>query len=93
MTFVAAAPLVWLAVSCPASSRRVLLPVFGAQVLLWLVLNAFLIEVTLAGYVLLAFYMSGYAVLCVWLLRSIGRVFVWPAALLASPSGFRFKGD
>ena len=83
LTFVAAAPLVWLALACPASNRRVLLPVFGAQVVLWLVLNVFLIEVTVAGYVLLAFYMSGYTVLAVWLLRSIGRVFAWPAALLA----------
>jgi len=83
LTFVAAAPLVWLALACPGANRRVLLPVFGAQLVLWLSLNAFVIDVTAVGYVLQAFYMGGYAVGFMWLLRSIGRVFRWPAALLA----------
>ena len=83
LTFVAAAPLVWLALACPGSSPRVLLPVFGAQVVMWLSLNACLIDVTAVGYVLLAFYLGGYVIGFMWLLRSIGRVFRWPAALLA----------
>jgi len=60
LTFVAAAPLVWLALACPGSSPRVLLPVFGAQVVMWLSLNACLIDVTAVGYVLLAFYLGGF---------------------------------
>jgi apolipoprotein N-acyltransferase len=83
LIFVAAAPLVWLVVACPGSNRRVMLPVFGAQLVMWLCLNAFLIDVTFVGYVLLAFYMSGYVIGFMWLLRSIHRVFRWPAALLA----------
>ncbi len=83
LTFVAAAPLVWLALACPGSNRRVLFPVFGAQFVMWLFLNAFLFDVTAVGYVLLCFYMGGYVIGFMWLLRSIGRVFRWPAALLA----------
>jgi len=83
LTFVAAAPLVWLALACRGPTRRVLLPVFVAQLVMWLSLNAFVIDVTAVGYVLQAFYLSGYAIGFMWLLRSIGRVFRWPAALLA----------
>ncbi len=83
LIFAAAAPLVWLALACPGKNRWVLPAVFVAQLVMWLSLNVFLIDVTVGGYLLLSFYMGGYTVGFVWLLRSIHRVFRWPAALLA----------
>jgi apolipoprotein N-acyltransferase len=83
LSFVAVAPLVWLATVCRASTRLILLTVGGVQTGLWLWLNWWLVDVTAAGYVLLAFYMSGYAVAFIWLVRSISRSFAWPAAMVA----------
>ncbi len=83
LTFLAVAPLVWLATGSTASTRMILLTVLGVQVGLWLSLNWWLVNVTPAGYPMLCLYMSVYAVAFVWLLRSIGRSFAWPAAFLA----------
>ncbi len=83
LTFLAVAPLVWLARGSTASTRMILLTVLGAQVGLWLSLNWWLINVTAAGYPMLCLYMSAYTVAFVWLLRSIARSFAWPVAFLA----------
>ncbi len=83
LTFVAAAPLVWLATASHGSARRVLITVFAVQVCMWLWLLRWLLDVTAAGYPLVCMYLSGYAVAFVWITRDIGRTFAWPAAFVA----------
>ncbi len=83
LAFVAAAPLVWLAMVSRGSTRRVLIVVFAVQVCMWLWVMRWVFDVTAAGYLLLCMYLSGYAVAFVWITRDIGRTFAWPAAFVA----------
>ncbi|MCH7797471.1 MAG: apolipoprotein N-acyltransferase [Planctomycetes bacterium] len=83
LAFVAAAPLAWLAMASRGSTRRVLIVVFAVQLCMWLWAMRWVFDVTMAGYLLLCAYLSGYAVAFVWITRGIGRTFGWPAAFLA----------
>ena len=81
LSFLAIAPLWWLAVHA-RTTRRALLVVFIVQLVLWLWMNRWILPVTAAGYPLLSMYMAGYAVLFVWLVRRVGhhrRFSRWPA--------------
>ncbi len=81
LSFLAIAPLWWLAVHA-GTTRRALLVVFIVQLVLWLWMNRWILPVTAAGYPLLSMYMAGYAVLFVWLVRRIShhrRLSRWPA--------------
>ena len=81
LSFLAPAPLWWLAVHA-RTTRRALLVVFIVQLVLWLWMNRWILPVTAAGYPLLSMYMAGYAVLFVWLVRRVGhhrRLGRWPA--------------
>ncbi|MDY7108992.1 MAG: apolipoprotein N-acyltransferase [Planctomycetota bacterium] len=66
------APLAWLAINA-RSTRRALLVVLIVQILMWLWMKRWLIEVTVVGYPLLALYMSLYALLFVWIIRRLSR--------------------
>ena len=84
LSFLAIAPLWWLAVHA-RTMRRALLVVFIVQLGLWLWMNRWILPVTAAGYPLLSMYMAGYAVLFVWLVRRVGchrRFSRWPATCL-----------
>ncbi len=84
LSFLAIAPLWWLAVHA-RTTRRALLVVFIVQLVLWLWMNRWILPVTAAGYPLLSMYMAGYAVLFVWLVRRISyhrRLSRWPATLV-----------
>ena len=83
LTFVAAAPLVWLATACRGSTRRVLIAVCAVQTCMWLWAMRWVFDVTAAGYPALCLYLSGYGVAFVWIMRSIDRTFAWPAAFVA----------
>ncbi len=72
LSFLAPAPLAWLAVHA-RTTRRALLVVFLVQLGLWLWMNRWILPVTAAGYPLLSMYMAGYAVLFVWLVRRVGH--------------------
>jgi apolipoprotein N-acyltransferase len=78
-------PLIWLAVGA-ASTRRALLAVFIAQLLMWLWIQRWIIAVTAAGWPALAIYMTLYGVLFVWLVRRVGQHPVmgrWPLTITA----------
>ncbi len=84
LSFLAPAPLWWLAVHA-RTTRRALLVVFIAQLVLWLWMNRWILPVTAVGYPLLSLYMAGYAVLFVWLVRRVSRhrrLSRWPATLV-----------
>lgn len=84
LTFVSVIPLAWLSIRA-ASTRRAVLSVLVAQLLMWLWIQRWLIGVTAVGYPFLCAYLSLYPALFVWLLRrlsihpKLGRV---PATLL-----------
>ena len=70
LAFIAPAPLAILALIAN-STRRALAVVFIAQLAMWLWLDRWLIDVTIAGYPLKAAYMSIYACAFVWLIRRL----------------------
>jgi apolipoprotein N-acyltransferase len=85
LAVVAPVPLIWLAVGA-ATTRRALLIVFVVQLLMWLWLQRWIVDVTVAGYPALAVYLALYGVLFVWLMRRLVRHPVtgrWPLALAA----------
>jgi apolipoprotein N-acyltransferase len=85
LAFVAPLPLLWLAVGA-ASTRRALAAVAAAQLLMWLWLYRWVIDVTGLGYPALAVYMTAYPVAFTWLLRRVAlhpRTSHWPLAIVA----------
>jgi len=72
LAFVAPAPLAWLALHA-RSMRRAAAVVFAVQVVLWLVMNAWMRHVTALGLPALALYLSLYGVLFVCIVRAASR--------------------
>jgi apolipoprotein N-acyltransferase len=66
------APLAWLAIKA-RSTWRALIVVLIVQLLMWLWMNRWLIQVTIVGWPLLALYMSLYALAFVWIIRRLSR--------------------
>src|SRR5436190_7824195 len=72
LSFVAVAPLAWMALRTRRTSRA-LAAVMITQFLMWLWLNRWIIPVTGMGYPFLGLYMSLYPTIFVWLLRRIAK--------------------
>ncbi len=70
LVFIAPAPLAWLAIHSK-SMRRATCVVLVAQCLMWLWIDRWLIDVTIAGYPMKAIYMALFAWFFVWLIRRI----------------------
>jgi apolipoprotein N-acyltransferase len=84
LAFVSPAPLALLAIRA-RSTVGVLLVVLVVQFLLWSWMDRWLIPVTVAGYPVLALYMSIYGCLFVWIVRRISRhprLGRWPMTLV-----------
>lgn len=84
LSLVAPAPLVWLAKRA-RTTRRAVLVVFVAQLLMWLWMQRWIMSVTAVGYPLLSFYLAGYAAIFVWLVRRISghpTLRRWPATFV-----------
>ena len=84
LSLVALAPLVWLAIH-GRTTKRVVLTVFVAHLLMWLWMQRWIMPVTVVGYPLLSLYMAGYAALFAWLIRRISRhpkLRRWPATFV-----------
>lgn len=55
------------------STKQVALSALGAHFLVWLWVHRWMIDVTIAGWPLLALYMAAYAALFVWIIRRLAR--------------------
>jgi apolipoprotein N-acyltransferase len=75
---VAPLPLAWLALRAP-STRRAMLVVLPVAWIKWLVLHAWMTDVTVAGTPSLALYLSVYDLLFVWGVRRVGLHPRWGA--------------
>jgi len=85
LVFLAPAPLIWLAINA-RTTRRALIIVLIVQLLMWLWMSRWLIEVTVVGWPPQALCMSLYALAFVWVIRRLSRhrrLGRWPMALLA----------
>jgi len=83
LALLAPAPLAWLALTA-RSARSAFFLTLIVQFLMWLWIDRWLIDVTIAGYPLKALYMSLYGCAFVWLMRRLHRhprFARWPAAL------------
>lgn len=72
LAFVAVVPLAWLAI-CAPSARWAAASVFITQLVMWLWIGRWLVQVTVPGYVPYALILSVYSVLFVLLLRWVSR--------------------
>lgn len=72
LALLAPAPLAWLAINA-RTTHRALLIVLIVQLLMWLWMSRWLIEVTVVGWPLQALCMSLYALAFVWIVRRISR--------------------